>query len=160
MRSTDKKLFQPREFAELTGVTVRTLHHYDRVGLLRPAGRSEAGYRLYTEDDVQKIVLLRELTESGHAIGDVASLDDGTFAGSVLTMDRAFSTLVRMMGVGLVEAAAVCATTPARALGLKDTGIIAKGAIADLAVLDADLRVTHTFISGRIVEPRGTFTRN
>ena len=93
-------------------------------------------------------------------VGDIASLDDGTFAGSVLTMDQAFSRLVRTMGVGLVEAAAVCATTPARALGLKDTGIIAKGAIADLAVLDADLHVTHTFISGRIVEPRGTFTRN
>ena len=93
-------------------------------------------------------------------IGDVASLDDGTFAGSVLTMDRAFAKLVRMMGVSLVDAAAVCATTPARALGLKDTGIIEKGAIADLAVLNAEFQVTHTFISGRIVEPRGTFTRN
>lgn len=93
-------------------------------------------------------------------VGDIASLDDGTFAGSVLTMDQAFAKLVRQMGVSLVDAAAVCATTPARALGLKDVGIIAKGAVADLAVLDTGFRVTHTFISGRIAEPRGTLTRN
>jgi N-acetylglucosamine-6-phosphate deacetylase len=92
-------------------------------------------------------------------VGDIASLDDGTIAGSVLTMDRAFAKLVRAMGVSLVDAAAVCATTPARALGLKDVGVIAKGAIADLAVLDHDFRVTHTFIGGKLAEPEGTFTR-
>jgi N-acetylglucosamine-6-phosphate deacetylase len=93
-------------------------------------------------------------------VGDIASLDDGTIAGSVLTMDRAFAKLVCAMGVSLVDAAAVCATTPARALGLKDVGIIAKGAIADLAILDHDFRVTHTFIGGKLAEPGGTFTRN
>ena len=35
------------EFAARTGVSVRTLHHYDRIGLLTPSGRTEAGYRLY-----------------------------------------------------------------------------------------------------------------
>lgn len=52
------------EVAELAGITVRTLHHYDEIGLLRPAGRSEAGYRLYHEDDLRRlhqILLLREL---------------------------------------------------------------------------------------------------
>ena len=93
------------------------------------------------------------------AVGDAATLDDGTLAGSVLTMDRAFAKLVRVMGVGLVDAAAVCATTPARALGLKNVGAIAAGAMADLAVLDHDFRVTHTFIGGTLVEPGGTFTR-
>jgi N-acetylglucosamine-6-phosphate deacetylase len=93
-------------------------------------------------------------------VGDIASLDDGTFAGSVLTMNQAFAKLVRTMGVTLIDAAAVCATTPARALGLKDLGVIAKGAIADLAVLDREFQVTHTFISGRLAEPRGTFARN
>ena len=89
-------------------------------------------------------------------VGDIASLDDGTIAGSVLTMDRAFAQLVNAMGASLVEAATVCATTPARALGLKDVGTIAKGALADLAVLDYAFRVTHTFIGGNLVEPRGT----
>jgi DNA-binding transcriptional MerR regulator len=35
------------DVSEITGVTVRTLHHYDEIGLLRPSGRSDAGYRLY-----------------------------------------------------------------------------------------------------------------
>lgn len=39
------------EVAALTGVTVRTLHHYDAIGLVRPAARSAAGYRLYGRDD-------------------------------------------------------------------------------------------------------------
>ncbi|XNY99895.1 MerR family transcriptional regulator [Micrococcus luteus] len=51
------------EVAELTGVTVRTLHHYDRLGLVRPA-RTAAGYRLYGPDDVarlQEVVAYRRL---------------------------------------------------------------------------------------------------
>ena len=55
-------LFQAREFAELSGVTVRTLHHYDRLGLLKPSRYTEAGYRLYGERDfarLQQIVILK-----------------------------------------------------------------------------------------------------
>jgi N-acetylglucosamine-6-phosphate deacetylase len=86
-------------------------------------------------------------------VGDIASLDDGTIAGSVLTMDQAFAKLVNVMGFSLTDAAVVCATTPARALGLENVGVISKGAIADLAVLDYGFRVTHTFIAGHLVEP-------
>ena len=89
-------------------------------------------------------------------VGDIASLDDGTIAGSVLTMDQAFAKLVTVMGVSVLDAATVCATTPARALGLNDTGFVAKDAIADLAVLDYDFRITHTFIGGNLVEPSRT----
>jgi DNA-binding transcriptional MerR regulator len=55
-------LYQASEFARLTGVTVRTLHHYDRLGLLKPSGRTAAGYRLYGERDfarLQQIVTLK-----------------------------------------------------------------------------------------------------
>ncbi|MFT4087339.1 MAG: MerR family transcriptional regulator [Gordonia sp. (in: high G+C Gram-positive bacteria)] len=48
--------------AELTGVTVRTLHHYDDIGLLTPSSRSSSGYRLHTDDDVprrQQIIVYR-----------------------------------------------------------------------------------------------------
>jgi MerR family transcriptional regulator, thiopeptide resistance regulator len=43
------------EVAAATGVTVRTLRHYDALGLLVPAGRTDAGYRLYADEDVQRL---------------------------------------------------------------------------------------------------------
>jgi MerR family transcriptional regulator, thiopeptide resistance regulator len=55
-------VYQVSEFAEKAGITVRTLHHYDRLGLLKPSGRTEAGYRLYGEHDftrLQQIVTLK-----------------------------------------------------------------------------------------------------
>lgn len=87
-------------------------------------------------------------------IGEAAYLDDGTLAGSVLTMDRAFAILVNRLGFSLLEAAQMCATTPARELGLLGCGAIAPGAIADFVVLDGDLNVTETYISGTRVYAR------
>ena len=55
-------MYRVSEFAEKAGVTVRTLHHYDRLGLLQPSGRTEAGYRLYGDRDfarLQQIVTLK-----------------------------------------------------------------------------------------------------
>ena len=52
------------EVAELAHVSVRTLHHYDRIGLLEPSGRTPAGYRLYSSQDLQRlhqVLLYREL---------------------------------------------------------------------------------------------------
>ena len=52
------------EVSKLTGVSVRTLHHYDAIGLLKPARITEAGYRLYDEEALarlQTILLFREL---------------------------------------------------------------------------------------------------
>jgi DNA-binding transcriptional MerR regulator len=48
------KRYHIREFAELAGVTVKALHHYDRLGLLKP-GRTDAGYRVYTERDMERL---------------------------------------------------------------------------------------------------------
>jgi len=86
-------------------------------------------------------------------VGDVARLDDGTTAGSVLTMDRALATLVTQCGVDIVVAARLCSTTPARELGLSGHGAIAAGAIADFVVLDSHLRVVETWIAGERAWP-------
>lgn len=43
------------ELARTTGLTVRTLHHYDHVGLLQPSGRTASGHRLYEEEDVRRL---------------------------------------------------------------------------------------------------------
>jgi len=83
-------------------------------------------------------------------VRDAAYLDDGTLAGSVLTMDRAFARLTTEVGISLSEAATVCATTPARAMGLRGFGVLAPGAVADLVVLDRDLRVVQTWVAGTL----------
>jgi N-acetylglucosamine-6-phosphate deacetylase len=85
-------------------------------------------------------------------VGDAAYLEDGTLAGSVLTMDRAFRMLVSL-GFSHVDAARMCATTPARALGLR-SGAIAPGLAADLVVLDERLDVVETWIAGARVYQR------
>ena len=77
-----------------------------------------------------------------------AELEDGTVAGSVLTMDAAFRTLVDRLGLPLVEAARMCATTPAAELGLADRGALASGLAADLVVFGPGLRVRQTYIDG------------
>jgi N-acetylglucosamine-6-phosphate deacetylase len=87
-------------------------------------------------------------------IRDAAYLDDGTLAGSSLTMDRAFARLTSEIGLSLSDAAIVCATTPARALGLQGFGVLAPGAAADFAVLDRDLRVVQTWIAGTLAWQR------
>src|SRR5579885_3086153 len=72
-------VYKVGEFAGLTGVSIRTLHHYDRLGLLRPSSRSEAGYRLYTARDLlrlQQIVTLRYLGFSLAAIGEILDRPD------------------------------------------------------------------------------------
>jgi N-acetylglucosamine-6-phosphate deacetylase len=77
-----------------------------------------------------------------------AVLEDGTLAGSVLTMDAAFRMLVERVGLGLVEASRLCSTTPATELGLAEIGRISEGFFADLAVLGPDYRVRETYIAG------------
>ena len=81
---------------------------------------------------------------------DACFLADGTLAGSRLTMDGAFRVLMSRMGASLVDAAYVCATTPARQLGLTRTGEIAVGMAADLAVLTTDFKVVATYVDGAI----------
>ena len=74
MKYTVKKL------AELAGVSVRTLHHYDQLGLLTPSERTEAGYRLYGESELlrlQQILLYKEMDLPLPSIASI--LDDPAF---------------------------------------------------------------------------------
>jgi N-acetylglucosamine-6-phosphate deacetylase len=86
-----------------------------------------------------------------HVRNEAAFLEEGTLAGSTLTMDRAFRAIVTSFGGALVDAATMCATTPARELGLTGFGVIAEGAVADLVVLDRGFQVVRTLIAGEEV---------
>lgn len=68
------------ELARSTGLTVRTLHHYDEIGLLKPSGRSESGYRLYADADVARLHAIQALRHLGLPLAEIAPLLDGAGA--------------------------------------------------------------------------------
>ena len=61
------------ELAKRTGLTVRTLHHYDAIGLLSPSARSDAGYRLYNEADIARLHRILALRRFGLALADIGT---------------------------------------------------------------------------------------
>jgi DNA-binding transcriptional MerR regulator len=65
------------EVAERTGVTQRTLRFYEEKGLLRPPGRMEGGFRLYSEDDVKRVQRIRRLQDLlGTSLADIKEMVD------------------------------------------------------------------------------------
>lgn len=68
------------EIAERTGLTVRTLHHYDDIGLLKPSSHSEAGYRLYTAADLVRLQQIVSLRQIGLSLDEVRDWLDGSEA--------------------------------------------------------------------------------
>ncbi|HET7871732.1 MAG TPA: MerR family transcriptional regulator [Terriglobales bacterium] len=80
-------MYKVSDFAAKAGVTVRTLHHYDRLGLLRPSGRNGAGYRLYGERDfarLQQIVTLKFIGLSLKQIKDLLDRCDLDLAAALV----------------------------------------------------------------------------
>lgn len=69
-----KKTFLVQEFAEVSGVTVRTLHHYDRLGLLKPLARTNAGYRVYGEADLARLEQIIALKFLGLSLDQIRDL--------------------------------------------------------------------------------------
>ena len=67
-------LLQTGELARHAGVTVRTLHHYEKIGLLLPSARSDAGYRLYSQRDVQRLYAIQALTRMGLRLAEVREM--------------------------------------------------------------------------------------
>ena len=64
------------QVAEQLGVTVRTLHHYDEIGLLVPSERTSAGYRLYTDKDIDRLQHVMVYRRLGFALEEIAHLLD------------------------------------------------------------------------------------
>lgn len=62
------------EVAEISGMSLRTLRHYDDVGLLTPSGRSAGGFRLYTDEDVERLMLIRRMKPLGFSIEQMREL--------------------------------------------------------------------------------------
>lgn len=75
--SDDERTWKVGALAEATGLTVRALHHYDHVGLLKPSRRTAAGHRLYTEQDLHRLYRISLLRRLGFPLEQIAAvLDD------------------------------------------------------------------------------------
>ncbi|WP_433685184.1 MerR family transcriptional regulator [Nocardia sp. CA-119907] len=70
------RVWRVGEVARESGVTVRALHHYDRLGLLVPSSRTSGGHRCYTQADVQRLYRIAALRGFGFALEDIAALLD------------------------------------------------------------------------------------
>jgi len=74
IRDKVNRTYQPHEFAKRAGVTIRALHHYDRLGLLKPSGRTAAGYRLYTDRDFVRLEQIVALKFIGFPLSQIRDL--------------------------------------------------------------------------------------
>lgn len=86
-------LLKVGELAELANLTVRTLHHYDRIGLLRPSARSDAGYRLYHRRDVARLYRIQALRAFGLGLTDIGSALDSPEGDPLALIDRQVALL-------------------------------------------------------------------
>jgi DNA-binding transcriptional MerR regulator len=62
------------EVATRTELSLRSLRHWEEVGLLRPSGRSDGGFRLYVESDVEKIMVIRRMKPLGFSIEEMKAV--------------------------------------------------------------------------------------
>ncbi len=81
-------VYRAQEFAELAGVTVRALHHYDRLGLLKPSGRTNSGYRLYTDRDLVRLEQIVVLKFLGLPLKQIRTLLDKPASSERSSVDR------------------------------------------------------------------------
>jgi MerR family transcriptional regulator, thiopeptide resistance regulator len=80
--------FKVGDLSKRTGLSVRTLHYYDEIGLLSPSDRTEAGYRVYSKQDIIRLQQIITLKQIGFSLEDVQScLDNG---------ERAFAEMVQL----------------------------------------------------------------
>ncbi|MGN8051305.1 MerR family transcriptional regulator [Curtobacterium sp. 22159] len=62
------------ELAERAGMSLRTIRHYDEVGLLVPTGRTSGGFRVYTEQDLERLLVIRRMKPLGFTLEEMAEL--------------------------------------------------------------------------------------
>ena len=62
------------ELAEKTGLSLRTIRHYDEIGILKASGRTEGGFRIYTTDDMSRLLLIRRMKPLGFSLEEMTEL--------------------------------------------------------------------------------------
>ncbi|MFF4951377.1 HEAT repeat domain-containing protein [Streptomyces chattanoogensis] len=161
------------DVARRSGVSARMLRHYDSLGLVRPTGRTDAGYREYSSDDIRRIFHIESLRSLGLSLRDVRrALDDPGFTPSELVDDLIRQTreriaaetelLTRLCRIGAAEPAGwedVLQTVALlQALGSKSAGTRQRAALSSVeevpvpveALVEAALSETDPNVAGAL----------
>ncbi len=107
--------------AVLAGVSVRTLHHYDEIGLVRPSARTAAGYRAYSADDVERLREVLAYRRLGFPLRDIADLVDDPATDTVAHLRRLRGLLVDRRDRAASMVTAIDRELEARAMGIRTT---------------------------------------
>lgn len=100
---TNEKMMRIGEVAEQTSLSLRSLRHWDEVGLVEPSGRTDGGFRLYTAEDVARIMVVRRMKPLGYTLDEMRDVLDVVDALRVSPDDQA---LRAKLGAHLAEATA------------------------------------------------------
>jgi DNA-binding transcriptional MerR regulator len=107
--------------AELAGVTVRTLHHYDEIGLVQPSARTAAGYRAYSAGDVERLREVLAYRRLGFGLREVADLVGDPSTDAVAHLRRLRGLLLEQRDRADAMVAAIDRELEARAMGMRMT---------------------------------------
>jgi MerR family transcriptional regulator, thiopeptide resistance regulator len=109
------------QVADLAGVTVRTLHHYGQIGLLEPGRRSTSGYRLYSDEDLQRLQHILFYRELGFSLDEIATIVDDPGADTGAHLRRQRELLTNRIGRLTAMVAAVDKEMEAFTMGIQLT---------------------------------------
>ena len=89
------------EVATRTELSLRSLRHWEEVGLLRPSGRTDGGFRLYTEDDVERILVIRRMKPLGFSLDQMKDVmaDIEVIRGAEVDAGARDAALGRLAGI-------------------------------------------------------------
>ncbi|WP_329372218.1 MerR family transcriptional regulator [Streptomyces sp. NBC_00669] len=107
--------------AELAGVSVRTLHHYDEIGLVEPSARTGAGYRAYSAGDVERLREVLGYRRLGFGLREIADLVDDPATDAVAHLRRLRGLLVEQRDRTTAMVTAIDKELEARAMGIRTT---------------------------------------
>ncbi|MBI6529410.1 MerR family transcriptional regulator [Proteus vulgaris] len=90
-------LFQVGDIAEKTGLTIRTLHHYEEIGLLLPTARTDAGYRLYDTKSIERLTQIQMLRQIGVKLKDIGNILNGHSGDMAHLLEERINILTQQM---------------------------------------------------------------
>ncbi|MBC9713302.1 MerR family transcriptional regulator [Streptomyces sp. TRM66268-LWL] len=107
--------------AELAGVSVRTLHHYDEIGLVHPSARTAAGYRAYSAADVERLREVLAFRRLGFGLREIADLVDDPATDAVARLRRLRGLLLEQRDRAAAMVTGIDRELEARAMGIEAT---------------------------------------